>query len=370
MCLSLEERYDNGYPIKPGCQPNLNRTLRCSYFGMAVLTNEELALFDTLPDETEGALPVIGIDCEMIKTTCGEELARISCVDENGEIVIDEYFQPVGEVIDYRTQFSGISKETLQSVTLKSTDLLSILSKKADSHTIIIGHSLENDLRAMKIIHDKVIDTALVYNSDTKYPTKPGLAKLYQKYIKKPFRESGEGHDSAEDARAALELAKNALNYAVHEIKVDAKLPQLFTDLLPSVAAINVFAPAFACPYENIEPKVHCTVKDTNAEIAVELINSIENDPPRLTYSYFYSLSRCELTEESEKEAAAEYNRILGNVLERLPSYSVLMVYTANGNLKRLRNNEGKPMSFDDPAFVAEFALCKQGLLWVYSKTK
>lgn len=33
-----------------------------------------------------------------------------------------------------------------------------------DSDTILVGHSLDSDLRALKICHKKVIDTSVVYS--------------------------------------------------------------------------------------------------------------------------------------------------------------------------------------------------------------
>ena len=40
--------------------------------------------------------------------------------------------------------------------------------------TILIGHSLENDLRAMKLVHKKVIDSSVVYmrKNGTKFKLK------------------------------------------------------------------------------------------------------------------------------------------------------------------------------------------------------
>lgn len=48
--------------------------------------------------------------------------------------------------------------------------------------TILIGHSLENDLNALRIVHDKVIDTSVLFMNDTgkKLPLK-SLASYYLK---------------------------------------------------------------------------------------------------------------------------------------------------------------------------------------------
>lgn len=96
--------------------------------------------------------------------------------------------------------------------------------------TIIIGHSLENDLYALQvfnifiifinylqIIHKNIIDTSVLYHSNGGYKVSlKNLAKQYlnctiQKVIKKKKKINylyQNEHDSVEDAKIALSLAK------------------------------------------------------------------------------------------------------------------------------------------------------------------
>ena len=72
--------------------------------------------------------------------------------------------------------------------------------------TILVGHSMENDLLALKISHDLVIDTAVLY----KHPRgshKTALRILAKRFLSREIQQSGNGHDSIEDARATMELA-------------------------------------------------------------------------------------------------------------------------------------------------------------------
>lgn len=71
--------------------------------------------------------------------------------------------------------------------------------------TILVGHSLENDLLALKISHSLVIDTAVLYKSPRGY--KIALRVLSEKFLSRSIQVSGNGHDSTEDAKAAMELA-------------------------------------------------------------------------------------------------------------------------------------------------------------------
>ncbi|GIQ90185.1 hypothetical protein KIPB_012883, partial [Kipferlia bialata] len=50
---------------------------------------------------------VFGIDCEMVKTTAGSTLARVTMVDEHCKCVLDEFVKPKEDVLDYLTPLSG-----------------------------------------------------------------------------------------------------------------------------------------------------------------------------------------------------------------------------------------------------------------------
>ncbi|KAF8965512.1 RNA exonuclease 3 [Entomortierella lignicola] len=102
---------------------------------------------------------VVAMDCEMCYTTGGFELIRISVVDNTGKPIMDELVKPKYPVLDLNSRFSGISsiesaKYTLEQVRDKFLQLI-------DSSTIIIGQSLENDFKVLRLIHTCVIDTAI-----------------------------------------------------------------------------------------------------------------------------------------------------------------------------------------------------------------
>lgn len=66
---------------------------------------------------------------------------------------------------------------------------------------------MENDLLALKICHDLVIDTAILYRHPRGGSYKAALRVLSRKFLHKEIQNSGNGHDSIEDARAAMDLA-------------------------------------------------------------------------------------------------------------------------------------------------------------------
>lgn len=85
--------------------------------------------------------------------------------------------------------------------------ILSVLS--ATPTPVLLGHSLESDLNALKICHPRCIDTAVIFHHPRGRPLKPGLAWLTKKWCGREIQNRGEGgHDPEEDARACLGLLR------------------------------------------------------------------------------------------------------------------------------------------------------------------
>lgn len=87
------------------------------------------------------------------------------------------------------------------------THLLTLFAPPGGPTSILVGHSLESDLKALRICHPLCIDTALVYHHPRGRPLKPGLAWLTKKWCHREIQTRGEGgHDPEEDARACVDL--------------------------------------------------------------------------------------------------------------------------------------------------------------------
>ncbi|MBW0493406.1 hypothetical protein O181_033121 [Austropuccinia psidii MF-1] len=162
------------------------------------------------PDSSIGRpLKILGIDCEMCVTASGSELTRCTIVDENGHLVYDQLVLPDLPITDYLTRFSGITADRLQGVSTRLIDVQKKLTELIDFDTALVGHSLDCDLRAVKLAHPWVIDTSVIYQHPRGSPRKPSLKWLASKWLGKDIQAGGnEGHDSQEDARTAVELLK------------------------------------------------------------------------------------------------------------------------------------------------------------------
>ncbi|EGV61447.1 RNA exonuclease 3 [Yamadazyma tenuis] len=152
------------------------------------------------------AYKAIGIDCEMGYTTQGFELLRITAMDFfSGEEVLDVLVKPLGEVVDLNTRWSGIAE--IKADALSFADSVRTVGEIMDPNTILIGHGLENDLNAMRLIHHRVVDTAILYPKLQTSPTfRFPLKYLTFKYLGRKIQ--GGEHDSGEDALAAIDVVK------------------------------------------------------------------------------------------------------------------------------------------------------------------
>lgn len=152
------------------------------------------------------ALKALGIDCEMGFTTKGFELLRITAIDFfTGEEAIDLLVRPKGEVIDLNTQWSGIAEIKDEAISFEQ--LIELLGEIMDENTVLIGHGLENDMNAMRLIHNKIVDTAVLFPRNKTSPTfRYSLKNLTFTYLSKNIQ-TGQ-HDSGEDSLAAIDIVK------------------------------------------------------------------------------------------------------------------------------------------------------------------
>ncbi|XP_063849289.1 serine-rich adhesin for platelets-like isoform X2 [Scylla paramamosain] len=157
-------------------------------------------------DSSSSNKEVYALDCEMCYTTEGNELTRITVINSSGDVVYEQLVKPENPILDYNTRFSGITENDMEDVKLTIRDVQAALLARFSDKTILIGHSLESDLHALKIIHTTVVDTSVVFPHKMGAPYKRALKNLAAEYLKRIIQDDVSGHDSAEDAIACLHL--------------------------------------------------------------------------------------------------------------------------------------------------------------------
>jgi len=176
----------------------------------------------TLPGKhigEEGRSPaedvLMSMDCEMVKTENDENaLARVCVCSPGGGLLLDRLVKPPSKVLDPRTDITGITVEDLEEVDYTMSDAQADLRKLVTSRTVMVGHSLNKDLEALRFDCHLVIDTAFVYGLEGDPRRLPSLAHLVETVLKRENFRGTDGkaaHNCADDAQAALDLVLHRL---------------------------------------------------------------------------------------------------------------------------------------------------------------
>jgi len=168
-------------------------------------------------------LDLVALDCEMANTTAGVLISRLCLVDGvSGDKILDELVRPPECVIllDPNTRFSGVTFADLDGAVITGVESIrSILFHYIDDQTVLIGHGLDNDLKALRLVHHRLLDSALLYRHPKGPPFRYSLRLLATKLMGQ-FIQDGEmvkeedgevvraSHDAQEDAKTALELVR------------------------------------------------------------------------------------------------------------------------------------------------------------------
>ena len=181
----------------------------------------------------------IAFDCELAFTVHGMEIVRLTAVSwPKGETVLDVLVTPLGRLLDLNSRYSGVhaneyfnappyqdKDENIQisNDTTESKDKTQTLCKVDSPYTArklffklltpstpLIGHAIENDLNAIRVVHPCIIDTVVQFPHERgPLPLRKSLKSLASHYMWRDIQvDSSNGHDSAEDAKASGDLIR------------------------------------------------------------------------------------------------------------------------------------------------------------------
>lgn len=239
-------------PYYPCCNESIGASSGCTTADSHVFKVSEvkrlaaILQFEETPDhnnDDKRSLPPVCFDCEMGYTTLGLELIRLTAVSwPDGSPVLDILVRPLGEILDFNTRFSGVSAEHFANAiphrtkepppkpkrglnsksTIHTSEWLPIVDSPAAARALLfhyihpstplIGHAIDNDLNACRIIHPTIVDTVFLYPHPRGLPMRFALRTLAQRHLERHIQVgggiSGQGHDSLEDAVATGDLVR------------------------------------------------------------------------------------------------------------------------------------------------------------------
>ena len=156
------------------------------------------------------------LDCEMAGVAGGaNEAVSICAVDYlTGAVLLNKLVCPTGKVISWRSGTHGITKVAISAAVASGEALAGWegarqeVWKLIDDSTILVGHALQHDLDVLRIIHHRVVDSAILAQNAVGSIRQWGLHALCTQLLHKEIRENDRGlHDCLEDVLATREVA-------------------------------------------------------------------------------------------------------------------------------------------------------------------
>jgi DNA polymerase III epsilon subunit-like protein len=215
-CHTWSRLQTEGYILGPGTIRNKSRPSKGSI--------QSYQFRETPHAERQGAgtIRAIAIDCEMVGVRNGRQtLAFVSAIDFlTGDVLISRYVNPVEDVVDWRSQFSGVTQTIMTSAIASGAafgswrEARDKLWEYMDQSTVLVGHSLNYDLEVLGMSHAKVVDSAIL-TAEAVFlsveSTKPltrmwGLKTLAKDLLSLDIQVSSCGHSALEDAYAARDV--------------------------------------------------------------------------------------------------------------------------------------------------------------------
>ncbi|KAL3418105.1 exonuclease [Phlyctema vagabunda] len=171
------------------------------------------------------------LDCEMVGVFGGRsEVISICAADYfTGAVLLHRLVEPTQRVIAWRSSIHGISKSRMQAAISQASqgqdavltgwqEARSEMWKLIDDDTILVGHALQNDLDVLRMIHGRVVDSAILARDAVSSPSLSssssipqgrqwGLKTLCTDLLGLEIRDNpGHVHDCLEDVLATREV--------------------------------------------------------------------------------------------------------------------------------------------------------------------
>ncbi|KAF4577524.1 3'-5' exonuclease [Pleurotus pulmonarius] len=148
----------------------------------------------------------LALDCEMVGVGpkgVRSSLARVSIVNYDGTVQLDEFVRQRERVVDYRTQYSGVRKSDLAQA--KSFEEIRSRVAGLLKDKVLVGHDVFHDLKALSLKHPRpqILDTQFcAWKHKVSTTQRIALRHLVKQELGLTIQD-GE-HSSVTDARATM----------------------------------------------------------------------------------------------------------------------------------------------------------------------
>lgn len=361
LLLSNDELIDHDYPTTNILSNDNDNELQIDENAIEIEIENEWVQTKNLSRISNSNPHIYAIDCEMCTAKSGPVLTRVSIIDFKGETILDELVKPDEEIIDYLTRYSGIKQETLKNITTNLKDIQYQLLQIIDENDILVGHSLNCDLKVLKLQHFNIIDTSLIYQHPKGYPYKPSLKWLSEKYLNKKIQSSNDGHSSIEDAKTCIDLLKiklkNGKNFGIfnHDENIFEKLQNFKNSKMAlNMKLSNTIRNSATVDYNKtslyrkfLNQHVTCENDDDVINGIIDIIDDNDFIVAKLkelesilgwnSQSQLEESTSTILTEESISKAKSTLNSRLSKLYDNLPPYTALIITSGNGDPRDVR---------------------------------
>ncbi|KAF5571034.1 RNA exonuclease 3 [Fusarium phyllophilum] len=208
-CHSSERLRKEGYVLKEETHENARQS---------VITKKTITA--SSPSSLEPKRKAVALDCEMAGVRNGQsEIISICVIDFfTGEPLINSLVKPHELIVDWRTKIHGIRPATLAIAASQGQVIRGWqaarqeLFKHVNIETAIVGQSLQQDLKRLRVSHGKIFDTAIltaeaVFGTSAPLGRRWSLQSLCADLLKLRIRQKSSTHDALEDAMGAREVA-------------------------------------------------------------------------------------------------------------------------------------------------------------------
>lgn len=160
-------------------------------------------------------LRAVALDCEMVQIGIQNELIQLCAVDFlSGDVIINKLARPSGKVRRWHSNIHGITSAHVEAAISQGQALSGWkeareeLWKFIDKDTILVGHALYNDLGVLRIVHNRVVDSAILASGAVGQQNPQwGLETLCKELAGLKIRKNDrKTHDCLEDVMATREV--------------------------------------------------------------------------------------------------------------------------------------------------------------------